>query len=292
MSSVMRRHKIVITHPDKLYYPDDGITKAEVLAFYRRIARRLLPYLEDRPVTLERFPDGVGQGRAHFWQKTTPAYYPPWIARVPLPTEAGKVVPYVLVNDAATLLYLVNQGALTFHVWFSRVGSLEQPDFVLFDLDPGLAAFADAVTVARTLRELLAAAGQKPVVKTSGKSGLHVLVPWQRSSGYDEARAWATEVAAQAVAALPEQATLERSRGKRGRRVYVDVGQNVLGHHVVAPYVLRPVAGAPVSTPLTWPEVRPGLKPADFNLRTFFDRLARHRHDPMRPLLRAIAAKP
>jgi bifunctional non-homologous end joining protein LigD len=279
-----RRADVVFTHLDKVLYPDAGLTKGDVLDYYRRIAPRLLPYLRDRPVTLERLPEGLGGGRPHFWQKDTPASYPDWIPRVELPTERGKAVRYALVNDRETLLYLVNQGTLTFHVWFSRVQDLDRPDFVLFDLDPGQAGFADAVAVDRHLHTVLREAGRQAFVKTSGKTGLHVLVPWEEEGGYDEARGWAEVLAARVVAALPERATLERSKAKRGRRVYVDVLQNARGHHAVPPYVLRAVPGAPVSTPLAWAEVKPGLDPVRFNLRTIFRRLARQKRDPMAPL--------
>jgi bifunctional non-homologous end joining protein LigD len=205
---------------------------------------------------------------------------------VELETEHGKPVKYVLVNNLPTLLYLVNQGTLTFHPWLSRVGSLDRPDFVLFDLDPGSAAFADAVAVARKLHEDLSAEDHEAVVKTSGKTGLHVLVPWgKREGGYDEARAWALEVASRVADAMPGTATTEIRKAKRDGRVYIDVLQNARGHHAVPPYVLRPVAGAPVSTPLRWAELRPDLDPKRFNISTVSARLARQKQDPAKPLL-------
>lgn len=275
-----------VTHPEKILYPDVDITKGEVFAFYRRIAHNLLPYLRDRPATLERLPEGLGDADApHFWQKDTPAYYPEWIPRVELPSERGKAVHYVLVNDVATLLYLVNQGTLTFHVWPSRLADLDRPDYVLFDLDPGRAAFADAVAVARELHQLLTAEGYQGFLKTSGKTGLHVLTPWTHEGGYEEARAWASRLAERLVQTLPKQATMERGKAKRGARVYVDVIQNAKGHHAVPPYVLRATPGAPVSTPLHWRELTPDLDPAAFNLKTLFRRLARLKQDPMAELL-------
>jgi bifunctional non-homologous end joining protein LigD len=280
---------VTLTHPERIVYPDAGITKEDVFRYYRRIGHRLLPFLRDRPVTLERLPEGLGEDKPHFWQKDTPAYYPDWVPRIELATERNKTVRYALVNDLNTLLYLVNQGALTFHVWFSRVEDLDRPDFVLFDLDPGEAAFADAVAVARSLHEILKDEGRAAYVKTSGKTGLHVPVPWEADGGYDEARAWALEIAGRVVEALPRQATTERSKAKRLGRVYVDVMQNARGHHAVPPYVLRAVPGAPVSTPLSWRELRPDLDPAQFNLRTVFRRLARQKRDPMAALSRAFA---
>jgi len=282
---------VTFTNLDKLMYPEDGITKGEVIEFYRRIGPRLLPYLRDRPATLERLPEGLDGAQApHFWQKNTPASYPDWIPRVELPSEQGKTVNYVLVNDLDNLLYLVNQGTLTFHAWFSRVEDLDRPDFVLFDLDPGQATFGDVVTVANELYEVLKEEGSKAYVKTSGKTGLHVLVPWKEGD-YDEARAWAQRLAERVVEALPDQATTERSKAKRGRRVYVDVLQNARGHHAVPPYVLRAVPGATVSAPLRWSEVTPDLDPARFNLKTLFRRLARLKRDPLAGLAPATGRR-
>jgi bifunctional non-homologous end joining protein LigD len=287
--SVPLEGAITYTHTEKLMYPEEGITKGEVLDFYQRMASRLLPYLRDRPATLERLPEGLnGSDAPHFWQKRTPNYYPDWIKRVELPSQRGAAVQYVLVNDEATLLYLVNQGTLTFHVGFSRMADLDRPDFVLFDLDPGQASFADAVAVARALHTALQAEGRRVFVKTSGKTGLHVFTPWQRQADYDAARAWALDMAQRVVNALPDLATIERSKAKRGKRVYVDVMQNAKGHHAVPPYVLRAVPGAPVSTPLRWQELTPHLDPRAYNLKTIFQRLARQRLDPMAGLLRVL----
>ena len=142
------------------------------------------------------------------------------------------------MNDEATLLYLVNQGTLTFHVWASRVSDLDRPDFVLFDLDPGRATFADAAVVAKAVKASLEEEGAQSFVKTSGKSGLHVLTPWTQAGGYDGARAWASEIAGRVAAELNDRATCDVRKAKRGERVYIDVLQNARGHHAVPPYVL------------------------------------------------------
>jgi bifunctional non-homologous end joining protein LigD len=278
---------VKVSHPEKVLFPDAEITKGEVFEYYRKVAPRLLPFLRDRPVTLERLPDGLGAGKPHFWQKNTPASYPSWIPRVELPSERGRAVHYVLVNDEDTLLYLVNQGALTFHPFLSRVGSLDRPDFVLFDLDPGTASFANAVAVARQIHAELDDEGRESMVKTSGKTGLHVLTPWREAGDFDAARAWALRVAERVVSALPEVATLEVRKAKRRGRVYVDVVQNARGHHAVPPYVVRAVPGAPVSMPLSWRELRDDLDPKRFNVRTAAARLARQKHDPIAGLLGA-----
>jgi bifunctional non-homologous end joining protein LigD len=274
------------THQDKIMFPEVGITKGDVLRFYERIAPHLLPYLCDRPMTLERFPEGLsGKHAPHFWQKNTPSYYPQWIPRVTLPSEAGQRVTYALVNDATTLLYLVNQGTLTFHPWLSRVQNLDRPDFVIFDLDPGTATFADTVVVAKRLHAILASEKVASYLKTSGKTGLHIMVSWYQAEGYDAARDWAMGIAERVVADLPEIATIERRKDRRQKKVYVDVLQNTRGHHVVPPYVLRAVPQATVSTPLNWAELTPALHPQRYNIQTIFRRLARQKTDPIASLM-------
>ncbi|HEU4534260.1 MAG TPA: DNA polymerase ligase N-terminal domain-containing protein, partial [Polyangiaceae bacterium] len=231
--------EVELTHPDRIMFPEGGFTKQDLFAYYDRVADRLLPHLRGRPVTLERLPDGVGgAANRHFWQKDTPASYPAWIERAELTSVRGEPVRYVLVNDRATLLYLVNQGTVTFHPWASRMADLDRPDLVSFDLDPGERPFADAVRAAHAVRAALLEAGSEAYVKTSGKTGLHVLAPWAGRGGHDEARAWALEIAGRVIEAHPDLATLERSKNKRGGRLYLDVMQNARGHHLVPPYVV------------------------------------------------------
>jgi bifunctional non-homologous end joining protein LigD len=261
------------THVEKVMFPDAGYTKGELLAYYDAVAELLIPHLRGRPLTLERLPDGVGGPESpHFWQKNTPAYYPKSIPRARLTDRTGKGVDYALVEDRAALLYLVNQGAITFHVWPSRVGSLDRPDYVLFDLDPGRRPFSDAVLVAKEVRRVLESAGVESFPKTSGKSGLHVLVPWTQDGDYDAARAWALEAAEEVVRRIPDVATLERRIDARGGRLYLDVMQNARGHHAVPPYVVRAVPAATVSTPLEWGELNARLTPGRFDLKTALKR--------------------
>jgi len=268
------------THLDRVMFPEPGFTKGDLLNFYDRIADYLLPHLYNRPITLERLPEGLATEKSpHFWQKDTPDYYPDWIPRVELETERGEPVNYVLVNDRQTLLYLVNQGTVTFHPWLSRIDDLDHPDFVLFDLDPGATSFADAMRVAKALHAVLE--GRKIVnrIKTSGKSGLHLLVGWDRPGGYDEARAWAMEIAEQVVEELPDLATVERSKAERHGHLYIDVMQNARGHHAVPPYVVRAVPAGTVSTPIEWRELTGKLTPGKFDMKTIFRRLARKDED-------------
>jgi bifunctional non-homologous end joining protein LigD len=277
-------NKFEFIHTDKVMFPVPGYTKGDVLEFYRKIAPLLLPHLRDRPVTVERLPDGVVPGAKRFWQKNIPSYYPNWVPRIKLPTQEGTKVTYALVNDLDTLLYLVNQGALTFHVWLSRIGSLKMPDYVLFDLDLGEATFFDEVKIALHLHDLLSQRKAEAYVKTSGKTGLHVLTPWKGNGGYDAARAWAMQIAQQVVRDLPDLATVERLKGERRGRVYVDVIQNAMGHHAVPPYVLRAVPEATVSTPLEWDELTARLNPKTFTMPAVLRRVAKEKHDLMQGL--------
>jgi bifunctional non-homologous end joining protein LigD len=284
----LKKPRVEFTHLDKVMFPEKGFSKGDLLAYYEKIAPKLLPHLRDRPITLERLPDGLKSPKSpHFWQKNTPEHYPGWIPRIPLPTGDGDTVNYAVVNDLDTLLYLVNQGTTTFHVWFSRVKSLDRPDFVLFDLDPSEATFKEAVAVAKRLREIFDERKVPSFPKTSGKSGLHVLVPWKDKGGYDEARAWAMEIAEQVVSDLPEIATVERSKSQRKGRLYLDVMQNVRGHHAVPPYVIRATPGATVSTPLDWKEVNGRLDPERFDINSAPTRFAKQRKDPMAVLGRS-----
>jgi bifunctional non-homologous end joining protein LigD len=265
---------IKFTNVDKVMFPESGITKGDLLTFYLQIAPVLIPQLRDRPITVERLPDGVREGAPRFWQKNTPDYYPAWISRVNFPHE-GKPVHYALLNDAHALAYFVNQGSITFHVWFSRVSDIGRPDYVVFDLDPSGAPFGHVVRIAQTLHRLLDAAKVDSYPKTSGKSGLHVLVPWRQTGGYDEARAWAVGIAKKVVAALPDIATTERSKAARRGRVYVDVMQNSQGRHAVPAYVVRATPEATVSTPLEWREVNAKLNPKKFTMDAVLKRVAK-----------------
>lgn len=268
MAAPTKQHDVSFSHVEKVLFPEAGYTKGNVLKYYLDVADVLVPHLRDRPVTLERLPDGLRDGAPRFWQKNTPPYYPKWIPRKRLKTSDGRPVDYALVNDASILAYLVNQGALTFHTYLSHLPKLKRPDMVVFDLDPSEATFQDVVTIALHLRDVLDAKKCPAFVKTSGKSGLHVLVPWRQPGGFDTSRAWAMGIADQIVKELPKIATVERLKKARGRRVYVDVIQNAEGHHVVPPYVIRATAAGSVSTPLKWKEVTPRLDPAVFTLKT------------------------
>ena len=279
-----RTPKLALTNLDRIMFSKAGVTKGDLIDYYDRIADRLLPHLRDRPMTLERLPGGAREGAPHFWQKNTPAHYPEWIPRVRLKTGSGKPVNYLLVNDKRALLYLVNQGTVTFHIWFSRVGSFDRPDFVLFDIDPHQSTFANAIKTAKALHDVLEDGDVESFVKTTGKTGLHVLTPWS-GAGYEAAREWARGVAGRVVQRIPKIATLERLIEKRGQRVYLDVEQNAKGKHAVPAYVVRATPGATVSMPVRWDDLSAKLDPKKFNVKTA-PKLLGKKKDPFAGLLR------
>lgn len=262
---------VTITNADKVWWPDDGITKGDVAAHYARVAPRLLPFTIDRPLTVERCPDGL-RGRC-FYQKNFAT-----AEKLGLRTAAiraasvNRTVHYPLGNDLRTLLALVNLGGLSLHLTGCRASSLEYADWLAFDLDPP-ARFADAVQTALVLREVLEELRLRGYPKTTGGKGLHVLVPLKPRTRHADVLAFAHAVAERIVQKAPPLATLSFAKSERGGRVYIDIARNVFGATVVAPYSVRHRPHAPVSTPLRWDEVRPELDPAQLNLRTLPQRL-------------------
>ena len=265
--------KIRVSNPEKILFPADGLTKSDLVDYYLRIAERMIPHVKGRPVTMHRFPDGI-DGKS-FYQQDVSDYFPEWIhrARVERRQGGGEVV-HVLCDNAATLGYLANQACITPHVWLSRVDALLLPDQMIFDLDPSGDDFQSAARIALHLRDLLEEVGMKGFLKTTGAHGLHVIVPLVRKASFEEARAFAHAAAGELARRFPREATTEIRLEKRGKRVYVDVLRNAYGQTAVAPYAVRALPGAPVSTPLDWRELEEhGLTAQTYTLRNLFDRL-------------------
>jgi bifunctional non-homologous end joining protein LigD len=263
---------VTITHPDKVLFPDDGITKGELAAYYEAVAPVMLPHLRRRPITMERFPSGIGA--KGFLQKNVVKGYPPWLKRVEAPKKGG-TVHYPLAGDRRSLQWLANQNTVTLHVWASRVPRLDRPDLCVFDLDPSQDD-ADALrTIALGLRDLLVELGKHSAVKTSGSKGFHVVVPLSRSATFETASTFAEKVTATLVARHPRLATQAFSKADRGGRIFIDTGRNRAGATIAAAYTVRARPGAPVSAPCTWDEVASGeVGPQSFTLRTLPARLA------------------
>ncbi len=276
---VVRRGKreLRLSNLDKPFWPDEGITKGDLIAYYRDVAEVLVPHLRRRPFTMKRYPDGW-QGKS-FFQKNAPSHMPEWIERAPLPasTREGekKIIEYALVDDDLALLWMANMGCIDLHAWSSRVDRPEQPDWVMLDLDPSEGSgFDDVVEVARLVKETLDLLELESFPKTSGSRGIHVLVPIARRHDFSEAREFAAIVGSALERTHPGLVTTEWTKSKR-KGVLVDANQNRPGATNAMVYSVRPRAGAPVSTPLRWSEVERGLDPTAFTMEAVLDRVAR-----------------
>ncbi len=272
--------RVPFTNLDKVLWPEDGYTKGDLIDYYRLIAPWLLPYLDERPVVLTRFPDGI-HGKS-FFQKDAPSYAPEWLRTERMWSEhAERDIDYFVCDDVDSLLYLANMAAIPLHVWASRAATLTHPDWCSLDLDPKGAPFAQVVEVARAARELCQRIQLPSYIKTTGSSGLHVMIPLGRQCSHDQARALAEVLAQALVKQLPAIATTTRAVQKREGKVYVDYLQNGHGKLLVAPFSVRPLPGAPVSMPLKWDEVNGSLDIRAFTITNAVERMKKLKRDPL-----------
>ncbi len=275
---------VTVTNPDKVFFPELGLRKRDLVDYYERISPWMLPYLENRPLVLTRFPDGI-HGK-QFYQRDAPDFVPDWIERQVLWSEgAEREVSYFVANDAASLRYLANLGTIPIHAWHSRTTDLEHPDWCVLDLDPKDAPFQAVVEVARAVRKLCAEIDLPAFPKTSGASGLHVLIPLGGQLTHDQSKTLAELLATLIVAREPELATVNRSVRRRDGRVYVDYLQNGHGKLLVAPFSVRAEPAASVSMPLGWHEVNRGLSNTRFTIVNAVARMKRLGADPLREVL-------
>lgn len=260
-------------HLDKVFFPGEGITKGDILDYYRRIAERMLPFLKDRPLTMERYPDGIEEDG--FYQKEAPDYFPEWIRRVSIPVKSDQESQQQLIcDDEASLVYLVDQGTLTFHPWLSRSDRLDYPDKLIFDLDPPSEDFEPVRFAARALHQILGEVELASSLMTTGSSGLHVIVPLDRQAKFEDVRSFAKDLSNLLAEREPKKLTTEMNKDKRGKRLFLDYLRNSYGQNSVAPYTLRPLPGAPVATPLRWDELSDGdLVSQTYTISNIFRRL-------------------
>jgi len=245
--------KVTISNPDKVLFPEDGITKADLAAYYEAVAPAMLPHVKNRPLMLQRYPNGIEE---EGWvQQEIGKHFPDWIARVKAPKAKGEVT-HPMANDAPSLLYLANQAAITIHEWLSRADKLFYPDLFIVDLDPSPGnTFADVKKIARAVRALLEEASLPSFLKTSGSKGLHIAVPLKRTDTFEEVGEFGGAFAEVLNAREPALTTLEFYKAKRGDRIFIDVHRNQYAQHVVAPYAVRAITGAPISCPIEWDEL-------------------------------------
>jgi bifunctional non-homologous end joining protein LigD len=281
------RREIEVSRPEKILFPEDGITKGDLIEYYARIAPRMLPYLRERPLTLERYPNGVNSKR--FFQKEVSSYFPKWIRTVTVP-KAGGSVTHVVCNDAATLVYLANQACITPHISLSRVDKLDAPDQLVFDLDPQGDDFEVVRAIAVAFKQLLDQLQLPAFLKTTGSRGLHIVIPLQRREEFDSVRAFGRDLASIIVSQDPGTRTMEQLKAKRGNRVFIDTNRNAYAQLVAPAYAVRARRGAPVSVPLDWSELRKkNLRSDSFTIRNVFDRLDKA-SDPWREFWRSAVS--
>jgi bifunctional non-homologous end joining protein LigD len=263
----------VITHPEKVLFPDDGITKGDLAAYYEAIAPIMLPHLRGRPVTMERYPAGIG--KKGFWQKDVSKGFPAWLKRVEVPKKGG-VVRHPVVSDTRSLLWTANQNTVTHHVWASRVPKLNYPDLCVFDLDPSTDDPSTVRAAAIDLRDLLEELTLPSWIKTTGSKGFHIVIPLDGETRIEQVVRFANAVGTLFVSRAPDRLTQEFSKADRGGRIYVDTGRNGYTATFAAAYTVRARRGAPVSAPCTWDEVERGeVDPRTFTLRNMPDRVAK-----------------
>jgi bifunctional non-homologous end joining protein LigD len=263
--------KVSLTHLDKVFWPKEGFTKGDVIHYYDRVADVILPYLRNRPMVLNRHPNGI-KGASFFQKNVDPRHLPSFVKTITIRARnTGRNVHYVVCNNKATLLYLANLGCIGLHPWLARVGRLNKPDFLVIDLDPHGSPFEQVITVARTAQKLITAAGGRSLIKTSGKTGLHIYVPLRGSHEFEEVRPVAKLICRMINKRLPKLTSFAHRAGKG--KIYLDYGRNSIGQTIAAPYSLRAYPGATISTPLDWGELTKSVRPQRYALRTIFRRL-------------------
>lgn len=272
-------HTVETSNDDKLLFPETGISKADTVAYYRDMSDLMLPHLKDRCLTLQRFPDGIGD--EGFFQQRRPDYFPGFVECKPLDTaDSDDVVDHIVVNNVAALVYLADQAAITFHGWLAPASTPRHPDRVVFDLDPAQDDFTVVIDCARLLREALQLGGLVPYVMTTGSRGLHVVAPLSGKQAFDEVREFARDVARATADREPRRFTTEQRKKARRGRLYIDIGRNAYGQTAVLPYSLRAIEGAPVATPLDWEELSGGdLSPRQYHIGNLRRRTAQKK-DP------------
>lgn len=263
----------MITHPEKILFPDDGISKGDLAAYYEDLADVILPHLRGRPITMERYPAGIG--REGFWQKDVSKGFPAWLKRARVPKKGG-YVHHPVVTDVRSLLWITNQNTITQHVWTSRVPRLNHPDVCVFDLDPSVDDVSAVRRAALELRELLNELGLPSWVKTSGSKGFHIIVPLDGKTPMGQAARFANGVGSLFISRAPDRLTHEFNKADRLGRIYVDTGRNGYSATFAAAYTVRARRGAPVSAPCTWDEIERGIvEPGTFTLKNIRQRIGK-----------------
>ncbi len=276
-------YEIELSSLDKVMFPETGITKGDIIDYYYRIGKVMIPLMSGRPVSMHRFPDGIS--KSGFFQQEMPDYFPEWIGRTRVEKKEDGSLTHVVCGKTSDLVYLANQGCITPHIWLSRKNNPKNPDRMIYDLDPQDNDFSLVCLGALELREILSANDLKTFIMTTGSRGLHVVVPLSPGHSFNAVREFSREIAKQAASKNPEKYTIEQRKNKRKGRLYLDTSRNAYGQTAVAPYAVRPIEGAPVATPIEWDEIEAGwiTTAQKYNIKNIFRRLAQ-KEDPWKDL--------
>jgi len=269
------KYSVEISNRNKVFFPNSKYTKGDLIDYYEKIADLMIPHLKDRPISMLRFPNGINDKQ--FYQKDTPDYFPDWIEVKQVKKQKGGTTNYVICNNTATLVSLANQSCITPHIWLSKKDKLDYPDKMIFDLDPSDNDFSKVKSVAEKLKKFLEKDLNLPVyLMTTGSRGLHLVIPLERSSNFDEVRDFAQTTAKHLEAENPEEITTATQINKRGNKLYIDTARNGFGQTSVAPYAIRAIEEAPVATPIDWEELgNPSLTAQTYNIKNIFLRLGK-----------------
>lgn len=267
------KSRVKIKNPDKIFWPQKHYTKKDLIEYYVEVSDRIMPYIIERPQSLNRYPDGI-KGK-NFFQKDIDYKLPDWLQKKEITHSDGKHTGYLICNGLESLIYMVNLGCIEINPWLSRVGSLENPDFAIIDLDPSDISFEKVKAVAKSIKSILEKVKIDCFLKTSGAKGLHIYIPLGAKYRYSQVLDFTKILARIITSRMPGSTSIERNPGKRQNKVYIDMLQNRFGQTVVAPYSVRPVSAASVSTPLSWSELETPFKPSDFNIDTIRERLSK-----------------
>jgi bifunctional non-homologous end joining protein LigD len=265
--------RVEVSHPDKVLFPSIGATKGDLVGYYERVAEQMVPHVRDRPISMQRFPDGIDE--PGFFHKDIPDYYPAWIRRVKVRKRGGELT-HALISNADTLIYIANQNCITPHVWLSRADRIDRPDRLVFDLDPSHEDFTAVRAAARHLGDILDELGLSRFAMVTGSRGIHVWVPLRRDAPFEFVRTFSRDAAVLFERRHPDLVTTAQRKAKRGGRILIDVMRNNYAQTAVPPYAVRPRAQAPVATPIEWRELSDSrLRPDRWTIRNLFRRLAR-----------------
>lgn len=268
----MMNKKVEFSNQDKIIFPKAKLTKKAIIDYYKKIADYILPHLKARPVTLERYPEGINKNG--FFQKNKSDYFPNWLDFYEISNKDGTTTEYVLINNVDSLLFLINQAVITPHIWLSQKNDIKKPDKIVFDLDPTKKDYRNLVIIAKSIKKYLDSIGLVAYVMSTGSNGVHIILPIKPELSFEQIHEFAKKISEKIVNKNPKIATIEQRKDKRDGKVFIDYLRNSYGQTSVCPYAIRPKENAPIATPLSWDELTSSFNPQRYTIKNIFRRLA------------------